>query len=155
MPFVAMRELDARSADGRARLALLWAWWLCYMVAPLVVVSVAIASMWMGIGTPFLLFLAGLQSVPVELYEAASLDGANNRQLFWHITLPFLVPVATILSVLTILGAMQIFNLVMAMTNGGPGSATEVLNHPSSVSWDAVAFTPWPMNSESIKVTMP
>ena len=45
MPFVAMRELDARSADGRARPALLWAWWLCYMVAPLVVVSVAVGAM--------------------------------------------------------------------------------------------------------------
>lgn len=88
--------------------------------------AVAIASMWMGIGAPFLLFLAGLQSVPIELYEAGRLDGGNGRQLFWHITLPFLIPIATILSVLTILGAMQIFNLVLAMTNGGPGSATEV-----------------------------
>ena len=88
--------------------------------------AVSIASIWMGIGSPFLLFLAGLQSVPVELYEAGRLDGANGRQLFWYITLPFLIPVATILSVLTILGAMQIFNLVLAMTNGGPGSATEV-----------------------------
>ncbi len=88
--------------------------------------AVAIASMWMGIGSPFLLFLAGLQSVPVELYEAGRIDGANDRQLFWHITLPFLVPVTTIISVLTILGAMQMFNLVLAMTNGGPGYATEV-----------------------------
>jgi len=88
--------------------------------------AVAVASMWMGIGTPFLLFLAGLQSVPVELYEAGRIDGANDARLFWHITLPFLVPVATILAVLTILGAMQMFNLVLAMTNGGPGYATEV-----------------------------
>ena len=88
--------------------------------------AVAIASMWMGMGNPFLLFLAGLQSVPIELYEAGRIDGASEFQLFWNITLPFLIPVATILSVLTILGAMQIFNLVLAMTNGGPGSATEV-----------------------------
>ncbi len=88
--------------------------------------AVAIASWWMGIGSPFLLFLAGLQGVPEELYEAAKLDGANGGQLFWYITLPFLVPVATIITVLTVLGAMQMFNLVLAMTNGGPGYATEV-----------------------------
>lgn len=88
--------------------------------------AVAIASMWMGIGSPFLLFLAGLQGVPVELYEAARIDGAGERQLFWYITIPFLIPVTTIITILTLLGAMQMFNLVLAMTNGGPGYATEV-----------------------------
>ena len=88
--------------------------------------AVAIASMWMGIGSPFLLFLAGLQSVPVELYEAGRIDGANDWQLFRYITIPFLIPVTTVITVLTILGAMQMFNLVLAMTNGGPGYATEV-----------------------------
>lgn len=88
--------------------------------------AVAIASMWMGIGSPFLLFLAGLQGVPVELYEAGKIDGAGGWQLFRYITVPFLIPVSTIITVLTILGAMQMFNLVLAMTNGGPGYATEV-----------------------------
>lgn len=88
--------------------------------------AVAVASMWMGIGSPFLLFLAGLQGVPVELYEAGKIDGAGGWQLFRYITIPFLVPVYTIITVLTILGAMQMFNLVLAMTNGGPGYATEV-----------------------------
>lgn len=88
--------------------------------------AIAVASMWMGIGNPFLLFLAGLQSVPVELYEAGKIDGANGLQLFRYITIPFLIPVTTIITVLTILGAMQMFNLVLAMTNGGPGYASEV-----------------------------
>jgi len=88
--------------------------------------AVAIASWWMGIGSPFLLFLAGLQSVPVEVEEAARMDGANEWQIFRHITIPFLIPVTTIITILTLLGAMQMFNLVLAMTNGGPGYATEV-----------------------------
>jgi raffinose/stachyose/melibiose transport system permease protein len=88
--------------------------------------AVAITSMWQGVGYPFLLFLAALQGVPEELYEAGRIDGANSWHLFRHITVPFLIPVGGIVSVLTILGAMQIFNLVVAMTNGGPGYATEV-----------------------------
>jgi raffinose/stachyose/melibiose transport system permease protein len=88
--------------------------------------AIAITSMWQGVGYPFLLFLAALQGVPEELYEAGRIDGANSWHLFRHITVPFLIPVGGIVSVLTILGAMQIFNLVVAMTNGGPGYATEV-----------------------------
>ncbi|MEL7654425.1 MAG: sugar ABC transporter permease [Bacillota bacterium] len=88
--------------------------------------AVSIASMWMGIGNPFLLFYAGLQGVPVELYEAARIDGANENQIFLHITLPFLIPITTVITILTLLGAMQMFNLVLAMTNGGPSYATEV-----------------------------
>jgi ABC-type sugar transport system permease subunit len=67
-----------------------------------------------------------LQGVPQELYEAAQLDGANTWQQFRHVTVPFLIPVGAIVSILTILGAMQLFNIVMAMTGGGPGYATEV-----------------------------
>lgn len=87
---------------------------------------VSIASIWAGVGYPFLLFLAGLQGVPRELYEAAQLDGANAWHQFRHVTVPFLVPVWAIINILTILGAMQLFNIVMAMTGGGPGYATEV-----------------------------
>jgi raffinose/stachyose/melibiose transport system permease protein len=88
--------------------------------------AVSIATIWQGVGYPFLLFLAGLQGIPQELYEAARIDGGNPWQLFRHITVPFLIPVGAIVSVLTILGAMQMFNVVLAMTNGGPGYATEV-----------------------------
>jgi raffinose/stachyose/melibiose transport system permease protein len=88
--------------------------------------AISIASIWQGVGYPFLLFLAGLQGIPNELYEAARLDGAGPWHLFRYITVPFLIPVGAIVSILTILGAMQMFNLVIAMTNGGPGYATEV-----------------------------
>lgn len=88
--------------------------------------AVSAASIWQGVGNAFLLFLAARQGVPEELYEAAVVDGAGPRQRFRHITLPAMTPAIGLVSVLTLLGAMQIFNLVLAMTNGGPGYATEV-----------------------------
>lgn len=88
--------------------------------------AISIVSVWQGVGYPFLLFLAGLQGIPGEMYEAARMDGASGSQIFRRITLPLLRPVMGIVSVLTFLGAMQTFNLVIAMTKGGPGYATEV-----------------------------
>lgn len=88
--------------------------------------AIALVSVWQGVGYPFLLFLAGLQGISGEVYEAARMDGANDSQIFRKITLPLLRPVIGIVSVLTFLGAMQTFNLVIAMTKGGPGYATEV-----------------------------
>lgn len=88
--------------------------------------AVALVSIWQGVGYPFLLYLAGLQSIPDELYEAARVDGASPMRIFRSITLPLLKPVAAIVTVLTFLGAMQTFNLVIAMTRGGPGYATTV-----------------------------
>lgn len=73
-----------------------------------------------------MLFLAGLQGVPRELYEAASIDGAGTWACFRHITWPQLIPITTIISVLTLLGALQIFGTVIVLTNGGPGYLTEV-----------------------------
>lgn len=88
--------------------------------------AVSIASIWQGLGYPFLLYTAGLQNVPDELVDAARVDGANAWQVFLHVRLPGIRHVITLVNVLTILGAMQLFNIVLAMTNGGPGYATEV-----------------------------
>ena len=88
--------------------------------------AVSLASVWQGVGTPFLLFLAALQNVPEELRDAARVDGANRWQLFRNVTFPSILPTIGLVSVLTFLGAMQMFNMVLAMTNGGPGYATEV-----------------------------
>ncbi|MEX2104410.1 MAG: sugar ABC transporter permease [Bacilli bacterium] len=89
-------------------------------------ISISIASMWQGVGGSFILFLAGLQGIPAQLYEAAKIDGANRFQQLIYITIPSLRRVYTLVNILTILGAMQIFNHVYSMTNGGPGYATEV-----------------------------
>jgi ABC-type sugar transport system permease subunit len=88
--------------------------------------SVALVYVWFHWGFGFLLFLAGLQSVPRELHEAASIDGAGAWGRFRFVTWPQLIPVTTIVSVLTLLGALQIFGTVQVLTNGGPGYLTEV-----------------------------
>jgi len=88
--------------------------------------AVSLATVWEGVGTPFLLFLAALQNVSEELCDAARVDGTNRWQLFRHVTFPSILPTIGLVSVLTFLGAMQMFSGVLAMTNGGPGYATEV-----------------------------
>jgi multiple sugar transport system permease protein/raffinose/stachyose/melibiose transport system permease protein len=88
--------------------------------------SVALVYVWFHWGFGFLLFLAGLQGVSRELHEAANIDGAGAWQRFLNVTWPQLIPVTTIVSVLTLLGALQIFGTVQVLTNGGPGYLTEV-----------------------------
>ncbi|MCA2225956.1 carbohydrate ABC transporter permease [Nonomuraea aurantiaca] len=87
---------------------------------------VAAVFVWFHWGFGFLLFLAGLQDVPKELYEAAELDGANRWSKFRYITWPQLAPVTSIVSLLTLLAALQIFGTVQVLTNGGPGQHTMV-----------------------------
>ncbi|MCL2389952.1 MAG: sugar ABC transporter permease, partial [Endomicrobia bacterium] len=88
--------------------------------------SVAVVHMWKGFGYGFIILLAGLQTIPVELYEAAEVDGADSWQQFKNITFPLLIPIFTIVSILTILGSMQIFDLIYSMTRGGPAGHTHV-----------------------------
>jgi len=87
---------------------------------------VAIVHSWKGFGWGFLIFLAGLQTIPRELYEAARVDGANAWQIFKKITLPLMLPVMVLVGILTVLGTMQVFVLIIAMTGGGPAYHTEV-----------------------------
>ena len=88
--------------------------------------AVAIVHCWKGFGWGFLIFLAGLQTIPRELYEAARVDGANSWQSFRKITLPMIAPVAVLVAILTVLGTMQAFVLIIAMTDGGPAYHTTV-----------------------------
>jgi ABC-type sugar transport system permease subunit len=99
--------------------------------------SVAAVFIWFHWGFGFLLFLAGLQDIPKELYEAADLDGARSWAKFRYITWPQLAPVTTIVSLLTLLAALQIFGTVQVLTNGGPGYHTMV---PTLLIYDE-AFT--------------
>jgi multiple sugar transport system permease protein len=71
--------------------------------------------------------LAGLQSIPQEIYEAAKVDGANKVQQFWWITAPLLKPIAIVILLLAIVGSLNVFDLVKVMTNGGPAYATDVV----------------------------
>jgi len=88
--------------------------------------TVAIVHSWKGFGWGFLIFLAGLQTIPRELYEAARVDGANAWDSFRKITIPLMMPVAVLVAILTVLGTMQGFVLIIAMTDGGPAYHTQV-----------------------------
>lgn len=88
--------------------------------------AVAVIHMWKGFGWGFVILLAGLQSIPRELYEAAKVDGANSWITFKNITIPLMIPVFILVSILTILGTMQIFDIIISTTGGGPGYHTEV-----------------------------
>lgn len=85
---------------------------------------VVIISVWAFMGFYTLILLAGLQAIPTDLYEAASIDGANRWHSFSKITLPLLMPSITVVLVLSLIRAVQIFDLVFAFTGGGPGTAT-------------------------------
>jgi ABC-type sugar transport system permease subunit len=87
---------------------------------------VAIIHCWKGFGWGFIIFLAGLQTIPKQLYEVARVDGASSWQIFKKITIPLMIPVFILVSILTILGTMQVFVLILSMTGGGPGYHTEV-----------------------------
>ncbi len=80
-----------------------------------------------GLGYNMVLFLAGLQTIPPHLYEAAEIDGANSWQQFWHVTLPGLQHTTFFISVTAIIGSFQVFDQIYVMTGGGPLGRTEVL----------------------------
>ena len=88
--------------------------------------TVAMVHCWKGFGWGFLIFLAGLQTIPRELYDAARVDGANGWSTFKNITAPLMMPVAVLVAILTILGTMQGFVMIIAMTDGGPAYHTQV-----------------------------
>ncbi len=83
---------------------------------------------WKGIGYIMVILLAGLQTIPRDYYEAAEIDGAGAWAKFRYITLPMLAPALMIVTVLNVLYGLRIFDIVYALTNGGPGYATEVLS---------------------------
>jgi ABC-type sugar transport system permease subunit len=86
-----------------------------------------IASFWVGIGFRFVIFLAGLQNVDIDLMDAAAVDGANAWQRFWNVIIPQLSHVITLVVTLALLGSFKIFDIVYSMTGGGPGNSTELI----------------------------
>jgi raffinose/stachyose/melibiose transport system permease protein len=81
-------------------------------------------AVWQASAFAIILYLAGLQTVPVELFEAASIDGASAWKQFWRITFPLIAPFFTINMVLSLKGFLQVFDLIFSLTNGGPGTST-------------------------------
>ncbi|TDF99500.1 carbohydrate ABC transporter permease [Paenibacillus piri] len=93
----------------------------------LALLSVFIASTWHHVGAPMILFLAGLQSIPSDPYEAAKVEGANKLQVFIYVTVPMLRETFVIVFATTLIGSMKVFDTIYAMTGGGPAQSTQVL----------------------------
>jgi raffinose/stachyose/melibiose transport system permease protein len=93
----------------------------------LAIYGVLLVACWQYTGYMMVLLLAGIQSVPGELYEAAILDGASERQSFWYITLPGIRNVLITATLITMIGAFKVFDLVYILTGGGPANASQVL----------------------------
>lgn len=89
--------------------------------------AIIIVSVWRNAGYYMVMYLAGLQGVPTELYEAATVDGANGWQKFWKITLPMLTPTTFFVSIMLVISCFKIYDVVAIMTQGGPGRSTKML----------------------------
>ncbi|MCG8349576.1 MAG: sugar ABC transporter permease [Chloroflexales bacterium] len=89
--------------------------------------AIAGINIWRHVGYTALLIFAGLQTVPKDVYEAAAIDGATERRIFWSITIPLLRPVLVFVLVTTVIGSFQIFDTIAITTQGGPVNATRVI----------------------------
>ncbi|MBE0600517.1 MAG: sugar ABC transporter permease, partial [Firmicutes bacterium] len=89
--------------------------------------SVMAVDIWKGMGYIMTIFIAGIMSISPMYFEAADIDGANAWQRFRYITLPMLSPTLAVTTILNVIYGLKVFDMVYALTNGGPGYATEVL----------------------------
>ena len=93
----------------------------------IVLLSVAFVDVWKGIGLATVIYIAGIASIPPEYYEASKIDGTSGWQNFWHITLPLSRPATVTVIVLSLIGGLRSFDLIWAMTRGGPGFTSDVM----------------------------
>jgi multiple sugar transport system permease protein len=89
--------------------------------------AIILMSIWGGAGYHMVIYLAGLQAIPEEYYDAAKVDGASSIQSFRHITVPLLTPTTFFLLITSIIGSFQVFTQIYIMTNGGPLGRTSTI----------------------------
>ncbi|MBD3921694.1 sugar ABC transporter permease [Paenibacillus sp. PR3] len=89
--------------------------------------SVAFVDVWKGVGMATVIFIAGIMSIPEDYYEALQIDGGNAWDRFWHITNPLVAPAMNSVIILSFIGGLRSFDLVWAMTKGGPGFSTDLI----------------------------
>lgn len=89
--------------------------------------SVVLTQVWQWTGWAMVIFLANLQSIPAELYEAAGMDGASKIKQFFTITLPLMEPSVSVVTVTGLIGGMKVYDIIYSMTSGGPGNATQTV----------------------------
>ncbi|WP_433677498.1 carbohydrate ABC transporter permease [Microbacterium gorillae] len=90
-------------------------------------IAVIMVNIWIGIPFNVTILYGGLQDIPEELYEAAALDGATRWKAFWHITLPNLRPVLSVVLVLGVVYTIKVLDIILGLTNGGPANATQTI----------------------------
>lgn len=100
--------------------------WLSNGTAAMWIITLVNTYQYMGIS--MVIYLAGLQAIPKEYLEAAALDGASGWSRFWRVTVPLLMPAITISVVYNVIGGLKLFDVIIAMTNGGPGNASQSLS---------------------------
>ena len=88
--------------------------------------AVIFVNIWAGIGNFMIILLAGLKTIPEEIYESARMDGANTVQQFFNITIPMLKPIISMCILIDIIGTIKVFDLIFVMTEGGPNGLTNV-----------------------------
>jgi raffinose/stachyose/melibiose transport system permease protein len=89
--------------------------------------SVALVDVWKGVGLATVIYIAGLVAIPRDYYEAARIDGATPWQNFWYVTLPLSRPATATVIILSFIGGLRTFDLIWAMTKGGPGFASDTV----------------------------
>lgn len=89
--------------------------------------SVALVDVWKGVGLATIIFIAGIVAIPREYYEAARIEGASAVQQFWRVTVPLARPATTTVIILSFIGGLRSFDLIWAMTRGGPGFTSDVI----------------------------
>ncbi|HPF87757.1 MAG TPA: sugar ABC transporter permease [Candidatus Limiplasma sp.] len=103
--------------------------------------ALIIVAVWRGAGYYMIMYIAGLQNIPNELYEAATVDGAKAFQKFWKITLPMLTPTTFFVTIMTTIQCFKVFDTVVLMTEGGPGRATKMLvNYIFDLSFNQIKY---------------
>ncbi|WP_199620616.1 carbohydrate ABC transporter permease [Paenibacillus alkalitolerans] len=106
------------------------AWKMDWLGDPkMALISIIFSTVWKAAGYYMVIYLAGIQGIPQELTEAASIDGANGWQQFRYITFPLLASAMTVCVMLSMIGSLKIFDQIAVMTDGGPGFATETLTY--------------------------
>jgi raffinose/stachyose/melibiose transport system permease protein len=111
--------------QGLALLGIRGAGWLTD--PKLALISVALVDVWKGVGLATVIYMAGIASIPPEYREASRIDGATAWQNFWNITLPLLQPATATVIILSLIGGLRSFDLIWAMTRGGPGFTSDVI----------------------------
>jgi multiple sugar transport system permease protein len=103
--------------------------------------AIAVAESWEWFPFTMLMVLAALQMIPEEPLEAARIDGASNWQMFWYVILPYIRPTLVVAALFRLIDSIKAFPLIYVLTNGGPGSVTEVTNYYAFV--QAFNFSYW------------